>query len=916
MFEEEYRLDFFRKNGFVRKVCKRCGSAFWTKDHGRETCGDTPCDPYVFIGNPLMNRQYSMDEMRDLYLNFFKERGHEIIPRNPVIARWRDDVLLVNASIYDFQPHVTSGLVPPPANPLTISQPCIRMTDLDSVGRTGKHISSFEMMAHHAFNYPDREVYWKEETVTYCHELLTETLGIDESLITYKEHPWVGGGNAGPSLEVIVGGLELATLVFMNLRRDPNGSIELDGERYSEMDVRVVDTGYGLERFVWASQGTPTIYEAVFPGMVEKIMDLASVSRETGDERLGRILSEHAILAGMMDVSTGTSMEDLRATLARRLHERGIEISPKELARILEPLENVYIITDHTKTIALMLSDGIVPSNVKAGYLARLLIRRTLRLMEEMGIEEPLSTLVLWQLDYWKSIMDTSTRDVVREMVDLEEERYRATVTKGRGIVERVLKKEGTISPEKLVELYDSHGLHPTVVRSIAREMGVEVDIPDTFNALLAERQRACSGEEDEMAEKEYDLPPTRPVYYEKSDAREIEARVIYSKDGEVVLDATPFYPEGGGQPADRGWLVKGDTRARVVHVSKHRDVIVHHLEKPEQGDAFREGDVVRAVVDWDLRMAHTRHHTATHILLGVFREVLGKHVWQAGSQNQRDWARLDIAHFRPITREEIKRVEHLANEYVRRLIPVEKKWMNREDAEKEYGFRLYQGGAPKSAKIRVVVIPGLDAEGCGGTHVDNTGEVGWIKIRKTERIQDGVERVIFSAGPSAIDFVHWEEDLLFDSARRLSVSPEVLPQTVSRFFEEWKSLRKDVERLRKYEAEYLAERYFSSAEDLGDGMFFVGDVVGEDVDIQKLAAGVVEKMEKNGMSGVVVFVSGKGKGVMARTGGVGVDCGSLVREVAGEMGGGGGGKPDFARFGGVKDPAGFIEAVRSRLVS
>ena len=209
----------------------------------------------------------NLDEAREAFLRFFEKKKHTRVDRASVVARWRNDIYLSIASIAVFQPHVTSGSSNPPANPLTISQPCIRLNDLESVGRSGRHLTTFEMMAHHAFNDDEKTYYWQDETVRFCHEFYTE-LGLDGSKITYKENPWVGGGNGGEALEVLAGGLELATLVFMDLEEDPEGEIELKGIKFKRMPRSIVDTGYGLERLVWASQGTSTIYESVFPDAV------------------------------------------------------------------------------------------------------------------------------------------------------------------------------------------------------------------------------------------------------------------------------------------------------------------------------------------------------------------------------------------------------------------------------------------------------------------------------------------------------------------------------------------------------------------------------------------------------------------------------------------------------------------------
>ncbi len=278
---------------FEKKECMKCGSQFWSRGYD-ETCGDAPCAPYSFIGSPVLKKR-SLDEMRDFYLTFFEHHGHKRIAPYPVIARWRQDVLLVNASIYDFQPLVTSGLVPPPANPLTISQPCIRLNDVAAVGKSGRHLTNFEMMAHHAFNYPDCEIYWKNDTIKYCDVLLQE-LGADPRAITYKESPWSGGGNAGTALEVLLGGLELATLVFMDLKRSHSG-ITIKGEHYQTMENSIVDTGYGLERFVWASNGAPTIYDAVMPDIVSTLMIEAGIEHSLEDPFYANILAQNARLA-------------------------------------------------------------------------------------------------------------------------------------------------------------------------------------------------------------------------------------------------------------------------------------------------------------------------------------------------------------------------------------------------------------------------------------------------------------------------------------------------------------------------------------------------------------------------------------------------------------------------------------------
>ncbi|MEM4761867.1 MAG: alanine--tRNA ligase-related protein, partial [Thermofilum sp.] len=257
MEEEFLNLPFFVENGWIKKTCKVCGRTFWTLDPDREVCGDQPCEEYSFIGERVGAAVSSPSEVRARFIDFFSRRGHTPVRRYPVVARWREDVYLVGASIYDFQPWVTEGVVPPPANPLVISQPSIRLTDLENVGRTGRHFTGFEMMAHHAFNIGGINVYWANETVEYAYELFTKSYGVNPREITFIFDVWSGGGNAGEDYEVIVRGLEVATLVFMHYRVLPDGS-------FSPMRNRIVDTGYGLERIYWLLTGSFNAYESVF----------------------------------------------------------------------------------------------------------------------------------------------------------------------------------------------------------------------------------------------------------------------------------------------------------------------------------------------------------------------------------------------------------------------------------------------------------------------------------------------------------------------------------------------------------------------------------------------------------------------------------------------------------------------------
>ncbi|WP_066414242.1 alanine--tRNA ligase [Halorubrum aethiopicum] len=898
--EAEYRLDYFEEEGFDRKECPSCGAHFWTRDPDRELCGEPPCEDYSFIDDPGFPESYTLTEMREEFLSYFEEHGHERIDPYPVAAnRWRDDVLLTQASIYDFQPLVTSGETPPPANPLTISQPCIRMQDIDNVGKTGRHTMAFEMMAHHAFNTREDaeaeyayegEVYWKDETVEYCDGLFEE-LGADLEEITYIEDPWVGGGNAGPAIEVIYKGAELATLVFMCMEQDPDGDYEMkDGNTYSFMDTYIVDTGYGLERWTWMSQGTPTVYEAIYPDAIDFLKENAGLAYTDEEEA---IVARAAKLSGRLDIDDVDDVEDARGEIAERL-----DVDVDRLRQLVEPLESIYAIADHSRTLAYMFGDGIVPSNVGTGYLARMVLRRTKRLVDEVGVDAPLDELVDMQADR----LGYENRDTIREIVRTEERKYRKTLERGSRKVEQLADEyAGTDEPiptEELLELYDSHGIQPDMVAEIAADRGASVDVPDDFYALVADRHEEIGDDEetDDRDERFRDLPETEKLFYDDQGRTEFEAVVLDVFEAEegydVVLDQTMFYPEGGGQPADRGQLVGGEATAEVTDVQEVDGVVLHRTDA-DPG----KGEFVRGQVDGDRRNRLRAHHTATHLIGHAAREVLGDHVRQAGAQKGLDSSRLDVRHYDRITREDVREIERVANELVRENLPVRQEWPHRHEAEAEHGFDLYQGGVPPGTNVRLIHVGDADVQACAGTHVDRTGDVGAVKVLKTEPVQDGVERIVFAAGGAAVEATQRTEDALYDAADALDVDPLDVPETAERFFEEWKARGKEIETLKEDLAAARASGGADAEEVEIDGTTAV--IQRLDGDTDELRATANAHVDDGKVAVVGSGADGSASFVVGVPDGVDVDAGQVVAELAGRVGGGGGGPPDFAQGGG-----------------
>jgi alanyl-tRNA synthetase len=672
------------------------------------------------------------------------------------------------------------------------------------VGKSGRHLTNFEMMAHHAFNYPGCHIYWNNETVAYCDTLL-QKLGADPSAITYKESPWAGGGNAGLSLEVLVGGLELATLVFMDMQRSKTGMM-IKGERYEHMKTSIVDTGYGLERMVWAANGMPTIYDAVMPDIVNYLIEGTGLEHSLEDPYYANILAQNARLAGLVGVNA-SNLRGLRKRVAG-----SIGIAVEELMRIVEPIETVYTIADHSRCLVFMLGDGIVPSNVKAGYLARLVIRKALRSLQGLNCDIGLEEVIRKQIEDLSAFKLYEAREeTIIDMIRHETTKYSSTIAKGKRLVASLAQRyRGQSFPvEELVTLYDSHGMPPEVVAAVANEIGTNVELPDDFYSLVTNMHERVEVREEPATEGVLDLPATHRLFYDEPEQVTFQAQVIGLSKGGVILDRTLFYPGGGGQPEDTGYIITGSgTKVRVLAAHLVQRVVIHEVEDVSP---FVIGESVRGEIDIDRRQSLARHHTATHILLASIRGVLGNHIWQEGAQKGEHSSRLDVSHYKKVTDDQRKEIELRANKAIVADTEVVQEWMDRNEAEQEYGFSLYQGGVPPGAIIRIVKVrtddPDVtDVQACAGTHMTSTGKVGSLRIVKTERIQDGVERFEFAAGIAAILYGQERDDMVSKSSKTLRVPPEQLPSTTSRFFKEWKERGKENEELRKRKAEFVSE--------------------------------------------------------------------------------------------------------------
>jgi alanyl-tRNA synthetase len=775
--QKYYEVELFRREGFVRKRCEVCGRHFWTLDPSMERCPDH-WGGRTFIGDRVTSRPFGYVEAWRNVEEFFVSEGHTSVPRYPVVARWRPDLYFTVASIIDFQ-RVEGGKVvfEFPANPLVVPQASLRFNDVENVGFTGRHYTEFVMIGQHALN--DGRGYWKDRTVELDFRLLTERFGVRREEVVFVEDVWLGYGAFGYSLEYYVRGLELGNAVFTEFEGTPSD--------YRRLEPQVVDMGAGLERFVWLSQGTPASYDAVFAG------ELGELRRRLGIPRDEGMISRFFAASGKRDLTEAT---DPSAVMREVLAEAGID--EEEYERGVKPWVDLYAVLDHSRALLFAIADGALPSNVGGGYNLRAILRRAQGIIDANSWDLTLvdvAELIAGSLrPMFPELLEAIP--AFREVIDVELQRYRATKARVASIIEDIRRSGRRLTTDEAIRLYESNGVTPEMLV----EAGVLTSVPMDFYSELARRHSTRPRERAERPPVDVrGLPPTRALYYEDQYATKCRSRVLrsYPEERAVVLESTIFYPRGGGQEPDRGLL--GGFRVRDV--VKVGGVVVHFLE----GGTPSEGEVVECEIDEARRRALMRHHAATHIVNGAARRVLGPWVWQHSAFKEEDMARLDVTHHSALTREQLEAIERVANEIVQADIPVDVQVLPRGRAESLYGFRLYQGGAIPERELRVIRIGDFDVEACGGTHVRRTGEVGPIRILRSERIQDGVVRLEFVAGMRAVEHSIEQSRLIHEIADRLGAPPEQAARRLEELLGELEAKEGERRRLSSALASYVA---------------------------------------------------------------------------------------------------------------
>jgi alanyl-tRNA synthetase len=734
----------------------------------------------------------------------------------------------------------------------------------------------------------NKEGYWKDRTIDLDFKLLTKVLGIPKEEISFDEDVWMGYGAFGYSLQYNIRGLETGNAVFTAFEGSP--------EKYVPLKEKVVDMGAGLERLTWLTQGTPTAYDSYFTPVLKKMKQENKVDY---DEKL---FQRYASLAGQINLDEYSDLGEVRRKIAGNL---GVDATV--LSEQFGPLEAMYAIADHSRTLLFAIADGMLPSNSGGGYNLRMIFRRARNFISYYKFNLDFATLIDWHIDQLKGMYPelAEHHSDVKQVLQVEESRFASSSERISKIVASIASEGKELGTDDLIRLYDSDGVTPEELT----EAGAKVSMPEGFYEKVQARHLTREMEEPKLKFDTRRIPATKLWYYDEGAPMDFRARVLKVFQGKfVVLDRTVFYPRGGGQEPDRGTI--GD--AKVVDIEKYGDVVIHEVD----GKAPKMGTHVECHVDQRRRRRITQIHTATHILNGSSRQVLGPWVWQHSAFKEEDYGRIDITHYAHLTDQEVQRIEDLANEIVRKNLRITNTFMPRQKAEAKYGFRLYQGGVVPGKLVRVVNIGGWDIEACGGTHARTTGEVGFIKITKAERIQDGVERLNFVAGEAAIEYMHGMDSELQELSSMLNTQRENLPKVVG-------SLKQDLEQSRDRE-KLLSRKVVELSTGSSSGGAMESRKIGKVsvsvmqstdlADTEIISQG--EKMAKANPGTIFVgFVLKKGNtrvicfaGEEARA--AGYSAADLAKKLAASLGGSGGGTAAFAQGGGTEPDPEKIEFV------
>ena len=850
-------------------------------------------------------KRLSSNELRQAFLDFFAERGHEVVASSPLVPGNDPTLLFTNAGMVQFK-DAFLGLEKRNYNRAVTSQRCVRAggkhNDLENVGYTARHHTFFEMLGN--FSFGD---YFKREAIRYAWDFLTQTLELpperlwvtvfnddDEAAAIWldemkidperftrmgeKDNFWAMGdtGPCGPCSEIfydhgphVAGGppgspdedgdryVEVWNLVFMQFDRSADGNMQ-------PLPKPSVDTGMGLERMAAVMQGVHSNYEI-----------------------------------------------DLFANL--------IEATAKTVGVENDGSSSLNVIADHIRACAFLIVDGVLPGNEGRGYVLRRIIRRAIRHGKKLGTDEPFFHKLVGPLaeemgDAYPEL--PKARAHVEKVLQKEELRFAETLDQGMEILESAIEKlSGEQIPGEIVfKLYDTYGFPVDLTADIARERGLAIDEEGFEVAMAGQRDRAraaskfaasTEGTIRTEAESEFsgyeETETTGEIVALFRDGSPVDA-LAAGDEGAVVLASTPFYAESGGQIGDTGILAETGKLFQVVDTQKSGNAIVHY-GAVEEGQ-LDVGDTIDAIVDEERRQAIRLNHSATHLMHAALRDVLGEHVQQKGSLVAPDRLRFDFSHYEAVTPEQIDDIEELVNEEIRRNVAADTRLMSYDDAMQSGAMALF--GEKYGDEVRVLRFGDFSVELCGGTHVDRTGDIGVFKITSEGGIASGVRRIEAVTGKGALEWIDARERTLDQLAGLLRSQPDQAAARVEQLLKRNKELEKELAAAKQALIAGQATDHSANVREI-DGIKVLATRM-DGADAKTLREAVDRFKDK--LQSAVIVVGSVDDGKVRLAAGVTknnidrIRAGDLIKPVAERVGGKGGGRPDFAQAGGSKPEA------------
>ncbi|GAB6108846.1 alanine--tRNA ligase [Fusibacter bizertensis] len=866
-------------------------------------------------------KKMGLNEIRKAFLDFYESKGHFVTSSYPLVPMNDKSLLLVNAGMQPLKNYFT-GIETPPNSTMATCQKCIRTGDIENVGVTARHATFFEMLGN--FSFGD---YFKEGSIKLGWEFITEVLempveklwpsvyleddeafaiwrdviGIPEEKITRlgkADNFWeIGTGPCGPCSEIYYDRgeaygcddpncrpgcdceryLEFWNHVFTQFNRDDQGN-------YTELEKKNIDTGMGLERIACIMQDVDTIFE------VDTI---------------------------------------------QRIRDAVIAFSGVEYGKNRDQDISVRIVTDHIKAVTFMVGDGIMPNNEGRGYVLRRLLRRAARHAKKIGMEgnvltKLVDTVIEVYGENYQNLVDRM--DYIKRIISIEEERFQTTIDQGLGILSEyidALVKEGQkeLDGERAFKLYDTYGFPLELTMEILAERHLTVNEAEFKQQMTEQKDRArtARGTGDELgwaSDAVSQLPKdivSKFVGYNSLEktcklvavvGEEIVNEAFEGMEVTLVLDETPFYPEGGGQVGDVGMIYTDGFMAEVIETKKSVGRIIGHNVRVVKG-SVKVGDNVTASVNLTKRMATARNHSATHLLHKALRTVLGTHVEQAGSMVNPERLRFDFSHFEPISFEDLMAIEKMVNQQIFASLKIETEEMPIASAKEKGAMALF--GEKYGDKVRVVTMGDYSIELCGGTHLTNTAEVGLFKIMSETGVAAGVRRIEAITGENVYNLLTDLDNKLNHISDILKSNIQDVEHKAEQLLVEMKHFQKENEQLKSKIAKNSMGEIIDQMKEINGYKVVTAKFEGVDMNILRNLGDVIKDKFENSVivlanvsDDKVEFLSMASDSAIKK----GAHAGNIIREVAKVAGGGGGGKPNMAQAGG-KNPEKVDEALQ-----